>query len=358
MTPNPPASLPARRPLSAPLLLAAAALLTAGVSSAQQPEAPDPPPPDAPLEPSAPQPPVAPPPTRSPAPPPHAAAAPSTASPGDAPPAPRLARQWGVWGGLGARYSQIKSTGYDPFATKDLLVQFNLNAGAQVLRLGSFSLGVTGGWDIGASGSTARGAQSSLTMHRLWAGPEARVSLFRWLYVFGRAAPAALHARATLTDASSAEPLASKGWTWGLDLSGGGALEMFHVGNAEGPTARFWVIAEAGYGFAGRIEQNLTPRLGDDDPRTFGTTRLAPLDASGALARVSFAISLLRLRSGGSHDPRLRPRASRRSERSRHRREASRRRPCRRRRWSRPRWWPSSRTATRPDLLRRGSARP
>src|SRR5450631_4446863 len=105
---------------------------------------------------------------------------------------------------LGARVSKVADAGYDPFADSDELAQVSMGLGGTLFAYGRFSLAAVGFWDYGTHSGEARGAQTSLVVHRLSVGPELRYHLLAPLYVFVHALPAFAHSEASLDDGVAA----------------------------------------------------------------------------------------------------------------------------------------------------------
>lgn len=188
----------------------------------------------------------------------------------------------------GARGLLISSTGFDPYAGNDLLVQLGVGAGLTVLHAGSVSVLVFAAWDVGTRTASARGEEASLTLHRLGGGIETRWQPARRLFLSAKLAPAALHLRGTIADPSIDRPLVSRTWTWGLDASLGLGLLVAGAG-ARG--TGFWLTGDLGYAFAGRSPMTFAPSPDGTDPRKFGAVMLPPLRPSGPLSRLGVALS-------------------------------------------------------------------
>ena len=190
----------------------------------------------------------------------------------------------------GPRMSIVPDAALGPYSTGSIVPQLALGVGLVPIARGPASLAVRAGWDVGGTSATARSDQTSLTLHRLSLGLEGRYAANPWFHVFARVAPGAMHLRASIEDMGLDVPLVSRSWTWTLDTTGGAALRLGAAGKPESPV-RFWMVAEGGYGFAGKSEMTFTPDVDADDPRHFGETTMAPLRLAGAMTRVSFAVT-------------------------------------------------------------------
>ncbi|HEX3850065.1 MAG TPA: hypothetical protein VHW01_03815, partial [Polyangiaceae bacterium] len=142
---------------------------------------------------------------------------------------------------LGARVSKVADAGYDPFADSDELAQVSLGLGGTLFAHDRFSLAAVGFWDYGTHSGEARGAQTSLVVHRSSVGPELRYQLIPPLYVFVHALPAFAHSAATLDDGVAAATRSAEHWSYGLDGAAGAAVEIYGKRSGESWRPRLWV---------------------------------------------------------------------------------------------------------------------
>lgn len=189
---------------------------------------------------------------------------------------------------LGVRVSKVSDEGYDPFASSDELTQFSLGLGGTLLRAQRFSLAVTGFWDYGAKGSTARGSKTELDVHRLTIGPEARYHLLPPLYFFVHALPAFSHTSASLEDGVAGVTRYARHWSYGVDTAAGAAFEAY-AAQTGAVRPRIWVIAEGGYGYLGSTSLKMQPESGEG-PQRPAPVDLGTLSLSGPYLRVSAAV--------------------------------------------------------------------
>ncbi len=224
------------------------------------------------------------------------AAAPAASTPeADATPAQPtgLGRHQSNWETLlGVRTAFVTDAGFDPFAEDNALVQVSFGAGRTLFARDSLSLAAVGFWDFGSKSATARAEPTQLVVHRVTLGPELRWHLMPQLYAFTRVAPAALHLEASLSESSSGSILYSRGWVFGADATAGVAAELYGRRSGAATEARFWMLAEGGYGWAARRELSLAP----DEDDAAAPQRLAALDLGsvavrGAIFRVSAALT-------------------------------------------------------------------
>jgi hypothetical protein len=192
---------------------------------------------------------------------------------------------------LGARVSKVADRGFDPFADSDELVQVSLGVGATVLRVQRLSLAGVGFWDYGERGSRARGADTSLDVHRLTVGPELRYHLLNPLYVFAHVLPAFAHSKASLDDSLTLAPRSARHWAYGADFALGAAFELYGMRSAESRQPRLWAIAEGGYGYLGSTELRLDPQAGQGAPERTAPVDLGSLSLAGPYLRASAAVS-------------------------------------------------------------------
>ncbi|MBI2393884.1 MAG: hypothetical protein HYV09_30210 [Deltaproteobacteria bacterium] len=215
-------------------------------------------------------------------------ALPATASAAETPAVPPAAsatqseapRFWAIDAGL--RYGFIRDAAFDPYSDSDLLLQGTVGVSRTALVADRFSLAPGLRWDSGSTRATARGADTLLLVHRVTMPVEGRFHLHRRIYAFGRVAPGALWQRATVQDASLPETSKSSGWVFAGDLSAGASLMFI---DTRGP--KFWFTPEIGYAFAARRSGGLSPDVGDDDPRQFGTLQLSGTKLSGWFFRAN-----------------------------------------------------------------------
>lgn len=191
----------------------------------------------------------------------------------------------------GVRMNIVTDDGFDPYSDRDLLPQASIGAGFVVLGRGPLSLGVRAGWDLGVVGATPRGTSTTLTVHRLGLGPEARYAFAPWLAAYVRTSAAAIHLRGTIDEPGFDRPLHARTWAFGLDAIGGLAFRIGRFGRDATPAAELWLTAEAGYGFAGEADMVFTPASVPDETRHFGDTVLPPLRAAGPTNRFALALT-------------------------------------------------------------------
>jgi hypothetical protein len=196
-----------------------------------------------------------------------------------------------VQASLGVRASKVSDAGFDPFADSDALLQVSLGVGGTLLRFQQLSLAGVGFWDYGTRSASARGAQTSLDVHRLSVGPELRYHLLTPLYVFAHVLPAFAHSKASLYDGVAQAQRSTQHWSYGADAALGAAFEAYGMRSGESTRPRLWLLAEAGYGYLGSTKLRLAPEAGQGAPERTAPVDLGSLSLAGPYLRVSAAAS-------------------------------------------------------------------
>lgn len=194
--------------------------------------------------------------------------------------------RWQAW--LGARNTFVTSTGYDPFATDNALVQFSVGGSRSLFSHGHLSFAVGATFDAGTSTASARGAPTTLETYRVLAAPEARWILIPQLYLFARPAVGAVRTAVSLDEGTSGVTLHSRAWRVAVDLDAGAAFAFADLRGKAGQL-RFWVIADGGYAWTQAQQLSMAPDADSGAPvRTasldLGTLRLGGPYFRGAVA--------------------------------------------------------------------------
>jgi hypothetical protein len=182
----------------------------------------------------------------------------------------------------------ITDPGLNPFSSRDDFDQFTLHASRTIYSSARFSFAPGIVWDVGTSESTARGADTGLTVHRLTVPFEGRYHLASFLYLYGRVAPGAAAMSARVNDVSAPGTLTKSAWLPAIDLSAGGALRFATAGRER---FGFWLTGEGGYSWTRSTDLLLSPDLKDDDPRRTDAIDLGHLALKGAFMRVGAAVT-------------------------------------------------------------------
>ena len=204
---------------------------------------------------------------------------------------PSRAHQPIVEASLGARVSKVASSGFDPFAGSDELVQLSLGVAATALRAGPLSLAGVAFWDVGNRSARARGEATALMAQRLTLGPELRYNVLPPLYVFVHAMPAFAYAQASLDDDVAGATRYARHWSYGMDAAAGATYEFYARHGGAMNQARLWAKAEGGYGYLSSTHLGLEPDAGSAAPQRTASVDLGTLSLSGPYARVSVAVS-------------------------------------------------------------------
>ena len=210
---------------------------------------------------------------------------------GAAPPADQRAlgnHQRNVRLEIGARTQFIKSAGFDPFSTNDVLPQLSLGASVTVWRQDKLSLAGVAGFDYGSTSANLRSDRASLDVRRFVLAPEARYHLLRILALTAKVGPTLTREAAEVSGALGST-LLKTGWKFGFDATAGAAVELWGYESGVSPKPRLWLTGEGGYGWAAPLKLTFAPETAGAVPQ-----RLTPLD----LGELSLAGPLFRLTAG------------------------------------------------------------
>jgi hypothetical protein len=187
---------------------------------------------------------------------------------------------------VGVRTALLRDAGYDPFSSNDAFTQLSVSA-LRALRAGrGFATALGLAWDDGSTEAVARGTIARLSLRRPALVFEERFAPVSWAYAFARVSPGWLRGTASLGDASLPVPLTTSLSTLEIDGSLGAAVGATPHGSA----VSFWLLSDAGYGWAPAQGLALTPNLAAADRGKAGTTHLADLAARGVFFRFSLAL--------------------------------------------------------------------
>jgi hypothetical protein len=191
----------------------------------------------------------------------------------------------------GARALHVSDPSLDPFAERDALGFFSVEGTKALAMSRHFAFAFGAAWDVGGSSATARGSQTSLTVHRLAVPLELRWHPTHWIYGFGRLAPGATSIAATVNDPASNTPLKSSAWVFSSDLTAGASLLLGPYRNPEKRLARVWLTPEVGYAWSTEGAMKFSPDNDDENARPVGSTTLGSLALRGLTYRVSLAMT-------------------------------------------------------------------
>jgi hypothetical protein len=165
----------------------------------------------------------------------------------------------------GLRVGYVPTSGFDMFASNDVHAQFSVDGTYPVLTRGKFVLGVGIGWDAGERTERTRGIEASLTTHRMYVPVEGRFHFAPSFYVFGKIAPGAAAALASVKDASSPNELSATGWALSGDASVGASILLGPRANMHRRKVRFWLTPELGYSVTTAAPLRVSPGRDDED---------------------------------------------------------------------------------------------
>jgi hypothetical protein len=189
---------------------------------------------------------------------------------------------------IGYRGSFVESPGYGPFSNNDYLPMFTLAASRLIFARGPFAFTAGAAWDYGETGATARGADTSLTVHRLTAPLAVHLAVVRWFDVIATVAPGAQYQGAKIEESSALAPLVASSWvpcgdaslgvSWGFGSTRLGPIPLV-----------LRLTAEGGYAWAAPMSLAMTPDLPGGSTQAVGTTDLGTLSMNGAFGRIGVA---------------------------------------------------------------------
>ena len=190
---------------------------------------------------------------------------------------------------VGLRSMLVRSAGYDPFSSNDMLSQLSLGIERLVARSDAFVFAAGIGGDYGQNSSWARGASTELAVGRISLIAEGRYQPWERGYGFVRFAPGWLGMTATLTDASApnAGAMEDSFGVLSADISAGAAARL---SPAPDPIAA-WVTLEGGYSWAGSHHLMLAPVAAARDQAKLAPLDLGPIDPRGVFLRLALAIT-------------------------------------------------------------------
>jgi hypothetical protein len=194
-----------------------------------------------------------------------------------------------VQGTVGVRGMLIRSSGFDPFSSNDMLPQISLSLQHPFARQSAFGVSAGVGMDYGESNADARGTPSTFKAWRLSVLLEARYYTRPYAYGFARVAPGMLRAAAVLNDMSSANgnQLADHFDLPSVDGSAGAAFRLSGPGS---PVAA-WICVEGGYGWTRSHHLFLAPAAPPRDQAKLAPVDLGTIDPRGAFMRFALAVT-------------------------------------------------------------------
>ncbi|RYZ03115.1 MAG: hypothetical protein EOO73_28820 [Myxococcales bacterium] len=191
---------------------------------------------------------------------------------------------------VGVRTQFVRSKGFDPFASNDVLPQLTLAASYYFWAHERFSLGAVVGFDYGARSDSARSGDTSLDSRRFLLAPELRYHVLRVLALSAKVGPTLTRQEVTYSGGLAGD-LAKTAWKAGFDATAGAAFEVFGYSNPQSNKPRLWLTAEGGYGWTAANRLRLEPEDSSPAPQRLTPLDLGQLSLSGPLFRVTAAVS-------------------------------------------------------------------
>jgi hypothetical protein len=187
----------------------------------------------------------------------------------------------------GVRSALFRGAGYDPFSTNDVFAQFSATATRSFRTGGGGETAVGALWESGSTQALARGSDTSLSLSRLAVVLEERFAPRPWVYGFARVSPGWMRGSASLTDSTITAPLRMTFSTFGVDASAGAAARL----SPRAPRVGFWLVVDAGYGWAPAQHLALAPALPASDRDKAGVTTLTDFAPRGVFYRLAVALT-------------------------------------------------------------------
>lgn len=191
---------------------------------------------------------------------------------------------------LGVRTQFVRSKGFDPFASNDVLPQLTLAASYYFWARDRLSLGGVLAFDYGARSESARSGEASLDSRRFLLAPELRYHVLRVLAVTAKVGPT-LTRQEVAYSGGLAGDLSKTAWKAGFDATAGAAFEVFGYVSGASKKPRLWLTAEGGYGWTAANRLRLEPDESWTAPQRLTPLDLGQLSLSGPLFRVTAALS-------------------------------------------------------------------
>jgi hypothetical protein len=180
----------------------------------------------------------------------------------------------------GFKFGYIPTSGFDQFASSNVLSQFSIDGTYPVLHRGRVVVGVGLGWDVGGRTDKLRGFDTSLTAHRLAVPIEGRYHVTPWLYGFGKLSPGATAMLVKLSTGGSPS-LTDTAWAFSADASLGASFLMGPRQRLDKRAPRFWLTPELGYSYTTNASITVNPHrdskdvLGNDENMRLQATALS-----------------------------------------------------------------------------------
>jgi hypothetical protein len=190
---------------------------------------------------------------------------------------------------IGERTQFVKSAGFDPFSTNDVLPQLSLGASFGFWAQDKLSLAAVAGFDYGSVSANVRSDQATIDLRRFTLAPEARYHVLRVLLLSAKVGPTLTREAADVSG-----PLGSMlktGWKFGFDATAGAAVELWGYANGASHKPRIWLMGEGGYGWTSAMNLTFKPEDSGAAPQRLTPLDLGELSVSGPLFRITAGLS-------------------------------------------------------------------
>lgn len=189
----------------------------------------------------------------------------------------------------GFRLDLVRDPRFDIFASSDALPHLSVQAGRTIMTQGEFSAALLLAWDYGGRNDRVRDTdQTSLGVHRLGAGIEARYHLVHRLYLLGRLRLGAARAHAVLKEVRD---FVSNQWLFDGRAVLGAAFELLGKPDGTERKPRLWFVAEGGYVLTSSVDLTLEPNNPNEAPERAQPVELGEMNLKGATMRFGLVIS-------------------------------------------------------------------
>lgn len=188
----------------------------------------------------------------------------------------------------GVRTLFVLGGGYEPYAERAMLWSFNLGGSFTVVKDGALSVALGANWEVATSSSDVRGADTSITAHRITLVPEARYSFANRWVLFGRFGVGGTYLGGTLEDQASDVDREASAGVFTVDPGAGLALQLGPLREAKRGGSRFWLVLDAGYLWSNPADLEFQS---DQAPVRSASIRFETLALHGPYTRLNGSLS-------------------------------------------------------------------
>jgi len=192
---------------------------------------------------------------------------------------------------VGYRGVFVTNPGFGPFSKQDYFSGAALVLSRTLVALSRSSFAIGLGWDYGSSQATARGDDTSLSVHRVMVPLDGRVHFGPFGYAFVRIAPGVAYERIELDDPSAPFPLVKARWLFSTDASVGYAIPVVPLPARSASGPRVWIQGDAGYSWVADQRLTFHPQSGGSADSADGIDLRMSLGLRGAFVRAVAAFS-------------------------------------------------------------------